>query len=204
MPVKNIIFDFGDVFINLDKPATVQQMKAYGFTVLDAEMELVNQQYEMGLMSSADFISFYASRFPSASKEQLIKAWNAILLDFPQYRLDFLEQLSQSGQYRLFLWSNTNELHLNEVQEIMGIEMYNSFLNCFEKYYFSHLLGMRKPQPECFLKVIEEHQITPAETLFVDDTKEHTLSAASVGLQVWHLVPGKDDVINLFKTNILK
>lgn len=198
MPIKNIIFDFGDVFINLDKPATFHQMKAFGFTRLDDEMDQINQQYEMGKISSDTFIDFYRKRFPSSSSEQLIAAWNAILLDFPRYRLEFLKNLSASRPYKLFLWSNTNELHLNEVQKIMGSHMYKAFISCFEKHYFSHLLGMRKPQPECFLRVLDEYDLKPCETLFVDDTMEHTKSAAGLGLKIWHLTPGKEDVINLF------
>lgn len=204
MPIKNIIFDFGDVFINLDKPATLRQMQPLGLERLTPEMDEINQKYEKGIVSTTEFIDYYQQLFPLAGKAELVKAWNAILLDFPRYRLDFLLKIAKSSAYRLFLWSNTNALHLEEVQNIMGRNMYDTFFGCFEKHYFSHELGMRKPEPVCFTSVLEEQNLNPADTLFIDDTEINTQSAAQHGLQVWHLIPGKADVVQLFDQTFFK
>ncbi|MDP5107101.1 MAG: HAD family phosphatase, partial [Polaribacter sp.] len=147
--IKNIIFDFGDIFINLDKPATYRELAKLGVTKISEEMIGVYYQYEKGLMKTADFINFYHDKF-GIEKTDLVNAWNAILLDFPQKRLDFLKELAASKKYRLFLLSNTNDLHIKWVQDSLGDEFYNEFKNCFEQFYLSHEIHFRKPDAEIY------------------------------------------------------
>ncbi|MDT8414714.1 MAG: HAD family phosphatase [Flavobacteriaceae bacterium] len=198
MDIKNIIFDFGDVFINLDKPATLREMQKLGLTELTSEMDAANKAYEKGEMSTQAFIDFYHQHFPHLTKNQLVLAWNAIILDFPLHRLQFLKNLQKQATHRLFLWSNTNALHLDRVQEVMGKSDYQTFLACFEKYYFSHELGMRKPEPVCFTSILEEQNLRPEQTLFIDDIAQNTEAAARLGIQVWNIKPGIEDVSQLF------
>ncbi|PJB13236.1 MAG: haloacid dehalogenase [Flavobacteriales bacterium CG_4_9_14_3_um_filter_40_17] len=204
MKIKNIIFDFGDVFINLDKPATFREMQKFGLTELTTEMDAANKAYEKGEISTHDFICFYQSHFPNLTEHQLISAWNAIILDFPVHRLEFLKQLQKQSKHRIFLWSNTNALHLERVQEVMGQADYQVFLGCFEKYYFSHELGMRKPESICFTSILEEQNIHPKETLFIDDTAENTEAAHRLDLHVWNIKPEHEDVSRLFDFEIFR
>lgn len=198
MKIKNIIFDFGDVFINLDKPATLREMQKLGLTELTPEMDAANKAYEKGEISTQAFIDFYQNHFANLTKNQLISAWNAIILDFPLHRLQFLKNLQKQATHRLFLWSNTNALHLERVQEVMGKSDYQTFLGCFEKYYFSHELGMRKPEAVCFTNILDEQNLLPEETLFIDDIADNTQAAARLGIQVWNIKPGLEDVSQLF------
>lgn len=204
MKIKNIIFDFGDVFINLDKPATFREMQKLGLVGLTAEMDATNKAYEKGEISTRAFIQFYQNHFPRLSETELVSAWNAIILDFPSHRLEFLKQLQQQAAHRIFLWSNTNALHLERVQEVMGQQNYKAFLSYFEKHYFSHELGMRKPEPICFTSILEEQNLRPEETLFIDDTPDNTAVASRLGLQTWNLQPGLDDVTRLFDLHFFK
>jgi putative hydrolase of the HAD superfamily len=198
--IKNIVFDFGDIFINLDKPATYREMGKLGVTDITEEMMAVYYQYEKGLISTEDFINFYHDKF-SIDKADLVFAWNAILLDFPQKRLDFLKELSASKKYRLFLLSNTNDLHIKSVQNSLGDKFYNEFKNCFEQFYLSHEINFRKPDTEIYEFVLNENNLIASETLFVDDLKENTDSANQLGIQVWNLIPGKEEVTELFIKN---
>jgi putative hydrolase of the HAD superfamily len=198
--IKNIIFDFGDVFINLDKPATLREMQKLGLTELTPEMDAANKAYEKGEISTQAFIDFYQNQFPNLTKNQLISAWNAIILDFPLHRLHFLKNLQKQATHRLFLWSNTNALHLERVQEVMGKSDYQTFLGCFEKHYFSHELGMRKPEEVCFTNILAEQNLLPEVTLFIDDMADNTQAAARLGIQVWNIKPGLEDVSQLFES----
>jgi putative hydrolase of the HAD superfamily len=195
--IKNIIFDFGDIFINLDKLAPFREMAKLGFTQLTPELDQLAKNYEMGLMGSEEFISAMQSIFPNASKTQIQFAWNTIILDFPEHRLAFIEALKKKNQYRLFLLSNTNALHIAKVKESMGMELYLRFQNCFEKFYLSHELKMRKPDPSIYEFVLKENGLKAAETLFIDDTKENTDSAIQLGIHSWNLQVGKEDIIQL-------
>ncbi len=194
--IKNIIFDFGDVFINLDKTATARQMQKFGFTEIIPELEELFKNYEKGLISSEAFLGNVGERFPSASKTDLIHAWNAILLDFPDFRLKFLEELAAQQEYRLFLLSNTNEIHINHEQKKLG-EKFDRFKNAFEGFYLSYEINMRKPDLEIFEFVLETNDLIPEQTLFIDDTKENTDAAAHLGITTWNLLVGVEDVTEL-------
>lgn len=195
--IKNLILDFGDIFINLDKPATAREMSQFGFTTITPELQTLFDDYEKGLMSSDQFLETTGALFPKANKQDLIDAWNAILLDFPDYRLEFLEALAATKKYRLFLLSNTNDIHIEYVKSVMGQEKFNRFKNPFEVFYLSYEMGMRKPDAEIFEFVVTENELNPSETLFVDDTKENTATAAQLGIQIWNLQVGKEDIIDL-------
>jgi putative hydrolase of the HAD superfamily len=198
--IKNIIFDFGDIFINLDKPATYREMAKLGVTDITEEMMSVYHKYEKGLISTEAFLNFYHDKF-SIAKEDLIFAWNAILSDFPKKRLDFLKDLADSKKYRLFLLSNTNDLHIKWIQDSLGKVFYNEFKNSFEQFYLSHEINFRKPDSEIYEFILKENNLISDETLFVDDLKENTDAANKLGIHVWNLIPAKDDVTELFIKN---
>ena len=195
--IKNLILDFGDIFINLDKPATAKAMQKFGFTEITPELDKLFKDYEKGLVTSPHFLNTIASLFPEASKKDLTNAWNAILLDFPDYRLEFLEALNKSHQYRLFLLSNTNDIHIEFVKKQMGTDKYARFKNCFEVFYLSYEMKMRKPDAEIFQFVLKENNLIAQETLFVDDTKENTDAAALLGIKTWNLKVGEEDITSL-------
>ena len=195
--IKNIIFDFGDIFINLDKPATAKEFLKLGIAEFTPEMYAVYHKYEKGLMSTEEYIAFYKHKFPALKTYELINAWNAILLDFPMYRLAFLKELSASKKYRLFLLSNTNDLHIEWVKKTWGMELYNAFKSCFEGFYLSHEIHYRKPDSSIYEYVLNENKLKAAETLFIDDLQENTDGAKALGIAVWNLIPGKEDVIDL-------
>lgn len=194
--IRNLILDFGDIFINLDKPATGREMMKYGFTGITPELDTLFKEYEMGLISTEGFLHQTGSLFPKASRENLIDAWNAILLDFPLERLEFLEDLAADNQYRLFLLSNTNELHIDNERKKMG-ENFNRFERAFEGFYLSYEMGKRKPDLDIFQQVIDENQLQSEETLFVDDTKENTDAAGQLGILTWNLKVGLEDITEL-------
>ncbi len=201
--IENIIFDFGDVFINLDKQATARNMQHYGFKNLTTDLKALFIVYEKGLITTDHFLNQTNQLFPKASRLDLIHAWNSIILDFPEQRLRFIEKLAKEKDYRLFLLSNTNELHIKFVKQRMGEERYARFKNCFEKFYLSHEINLRKPEPAIFKYVLNSNNLEATKTFFVDDSKEHTSAAAELGITCWNLKVGKEDILDL-NTQILK
>lgn len=196
--IKNIIFDFGDIFINLDKEGTYKAMAKLGVTEISNEMVEIYHQYEKGFISSDEFIDFYKQKFPAIDSKDLVDAWNAVLLDFPERRLKFLKELSNSKEYNLFLLSNTNDLHISWIQENWGMDLYSEFKNCFSKFYLSHEINFRKPDLDIYQFVLTENNLVAKETLFVDDLKVNTDAAKTLGINVWNLIPGEEDVVELF------
>lgn len=200
--IDAIIFDFGDVFINLDKQATMDGLKNLGISQWNEDLNQLNLQYEVGSISEENFLFGIQKHTNNASIEDILKAWNAILLDFPLYRLEFLQMLSQ--KYRLFLLSNTDAIHINTFEQKTGTSFYSAFYQCFEKVYFSFEIGMRKPNPEIYNFVLDQNSLQAKHTLFVDDKKENTDAALALGLQVWNLQVGEEDVVDLFEKKIIQ
>lgn len=199
--INAIIFDFGDVFINLNKQSTQDGLRNLGVSEWNEDLNQLNLSYEVGAISEDDFLSGIQKHTNDASIETIRKAWNAILGDFPLYRLEFLQMLSQ--KYRLFLLSNTDATHIASFEKKVGISFYSDFYQCFEKVYFSFETGMRKPNPDIYNLVLEQNALQAKQTLFVDDKRENTYAAQKLGLQVWNLQLGEEDVVDLFEKKII-
>ncbi len=195
--IKNIIFDFGDVFINLDKEIVFREMKKYGSGELTPELLWLNNTYEVGQIETNEFISGLQSSFPSVDPQKIAHIWNSMILDFPDYRLDFIESFAKEKSHRFYLLSNTNSLHISQVEKNMGMERYTRFKSCFEQFYLSHEIHLRKPNADIFEFVLEENKLDPSETFFVDDTQEHTETAKKLGIKTWNLIVGQEDVIEI-------
>jgi putative hydrolase of the HAD superfamily len=198
--INTIIFDFGDIFINLDKKATIDGLKNLGLKEWNEDLDRLNIQFEKGNISRDEFLSGFQKHMPNANIEEILEAWNAILADFPLYRLEFLQMLSK--KYRLFLLSNTDSIHIKTFERKVGATFYRDFYQCFEKVYFSFEMGMRKPDAEIYLTLLNKHELQAKRTLFIDDKKENTDAAQALGIHVWNLQVGKEDVVDLFDKNI--
>jgi len=194
--IKSIVFDFGDIFINLDKEATFKELAKLGVDQITDDILAIAHQYEKGEISTDYFIDFFHENF-KINKSDLVRAWNAILLDFPKHRLQFLKELVASNKYRLFLLSNTNEMHIEWIRNNWGIELFQDFKNCFEQFYLSHEIHFRKPNADIFEFILKENKLKAEETFFIDDTLENTIAAGKLGIKTWNLIPGEEDVIGL-------
>ncbi|MBP8066518.1 MAG: HAD family phosphatase [Flavobacterium sp.] len=197
--IDTIIFDFGNVFINLSQEAPFDHMRKIGLVCWNEDLDSLNKRYEKGKIDELDFFKGFQRYIPNRELDEIREAWNSILLDFPLYRLEFLQKLST--KYRLFLLSNTDKTHIDKFEHKVGMTFSREFYQCFEKVYFSYEIGLRKPDPEIFNYIINRHNLEPQRTLFVDDNKHNTEVAANLGLQVWNLEVGKEDVVNLLDKN---
>ncbi len=195
--IKHIIFDFGDIFINLDKQAPIIEMKKWGLIDFEPAFTNLLYSYEKGLLDSDTFLSKMKDYFPTAKLDQIKKGWNSIILDFPEYRLEFIEQMAKENDYTLILLSNTNALHIEKVIENMGKDRFDRFKKCFDKFYLSHEINLRKPNADIYQFVLDANNIKASETFFVDDTLENTLASEQLGITSWNLQVGKEDIVQL-------
>lgn len=195
--IKNLIFDFGDVFLNLDKQGAMKNaLKQFKIEHLTDDMVTMNQLYEKGKVSTMQLIEFYLEYFPFLEKQDIVDIWNYILIDFPIYKMKFLKELRSKQNFKLILLSNTNELHMDWVKS--NVSFYEAFKSQFHNFYLSHEIHLRKPDTEIFEFVLTENQMIPEETLFIDDTKENTDAAAKLNIKTWNIDETKEDVVDLF------
>lgn len=200
--IKTLIFDFGDVFINLDKFGAMDNaLQLFQMETFDDDMIETNIQYEIGKITTTQFIDFYNNKFPNLDRSSIIDAWNYIIKDFPQYRLEFIKKLASENKYLLILLSNTNTLHINYIKQ--NVSFYDDFKACFSKFYLSQEIHLRKPNTDIFQFVLEENNLKPEECLFIDDTKANTDTAEQLGFETWNIDETKEDVIHLFKIKSL-
>ncbi len=200
--VKNIIFDLGGVILNIDYKLTANTFQKLGINNYNDLYTQFNQvdifdKLEKGEITPAFFYNEIRRMSNlNINDEQITDAWNAMLLDFPVKRLELLQNLK--NDYNIYLCSNTNEIHLanynKTLKQTFGIE---NLGDIFIKEYYSHKVGMRKPNSDIFQLIIDENNLTPKETLFIDDSPQHIEGAKKVGLIAYHLIDG-EDILELF------
>jgi putative hydrolase of the HAD superfamily len=193
--IKNIIFDLGGVIINLDNQRTTDAFVALGLKNIreyfgHGHAASFFKDYEVGKITDQQFIdAIRKTGGLTASDQAIVEGWNALLLDFPPERIELLKQLRKN--YRIFLFSNTNALHLAALQAIYTRTFGKGSLeDLFEKTYYSHLLGMRKPDEASYEYILRENGLEGRETLFVDDAIINVEGAEHAGLKGLFLRPG--------------
>lgn len=186
--IKNIIFDLGGIILNIDFQLSVEEFKKLGFDSFGKVLDdyLLNNffhNFEKGLTSEKEFIikiSEISSK--TISESQFYNAWNKMILDFPSERIEAIQNLRKN--YKLFLLSNTNIIHYNLYNKIFSNNFNLPGLeSLFDKAYFSHQIGMRKPDLEIFEFVLRENNLISTETLFIDDFTENIESANKTGIK---------------------
>lgn len=190
--IKHLIFDLGGVILNIDFQLTNKAFAELGVTDFPTlfsqfHADRLFEDLETGKVGNEAFLEAMRKHTGEhVSEQQIVDAWNAMLLDFPLQRLQLLQQLRQ--QYSMYLLSNTNAIHLEafnrSLMQTRGIPSLGVF---FDKTYYSHLIGYRKPYKEAYQLILDEHGLNPAETLFIDDTLPNIEGAKAVGLQTVHL-----------------
>lgn len=198
--IKSIIFDLGAVLLNISYQKTIEEFDKLGIknssTFYSKKLQTnIFNLLETGEISESDFIKEIQKHCTEATKTQILYAWNAMLLDLPQHRLQLLKQLKT--EYNIYLLSNTNKIHISEFENKLGKEQYNEFYQLFDKVYYSHEIGCRKPNAEAFEIIINENNLISEEVLFIDDSPQHIEGAKKLGIKTYHLLDD-EDVITLF------
>jgi glucose-1-phosphatase len=191
--IKNIIFDWGGVIVNIDFRKSVDAFIKLGFPDLTQSYAQLNHSelfdlLELGIIGPEDFHIELCKIVPglNLSAEQFDQAWSALLLDTPLERIQLMQRLSR--KYNLFLLSNTNKIHFDYMKNRYLAELGFDFLDqVFNKLYLSHEMHLQKPAAEIFNRVLEDSRLIPEETLFIDDTEKHVLSAQQLGIVAYHL-----------------
>ncbi|MFD2864189.1 HAD family hydrolase [Mucilaginibacter antarcticus] len=204
--IKNIIFDYGNVIFHIDFKKVAQAWKDLGITNADEfyghrQQDDVFDALERGQISPEAFCDRIRelTHKPELTDQQINNAWNAIFVDIPKGNHEVLLKVKE--KYRTFLLSNINAIHYDYVHDYLQRE-YDIADNSgfFEKTYYSHLMGKRKPDAEIFEQVLTENNLDPAETLFIDDSPQHLATAKKLGLQTY-LMTAPDNIQQYFETN---
>lgn len=204
--IKNIIFDYGNVIYHIDFNKVAEAWKQLGITNAHEfyghrQQDDVFNALERGQITPEGFRSRIRelTKKPDLTDKQIDDAWNAIFVGIPEGNHELLAQLK--SKYRTFLLSNINAIHFDYVHSYLKSEfrMQNND-DLFERVYYSHLMGKRKPDAEIFEQVLQENNLNPAETLFIDDSPQHLETAKKLGMQIY-LMTAPDNIQQFFKAN---
>jgi len=189
--IKNIIFDLGGIIYAINYQTTIRAFESLGINDFEDVYAKAGQsdlfdKLETGKISKQEFFEEINKFLPvSISNTQITDAWNAMLIDFMPDAIECLKCLK--GDYRIFLLSNTNQIHIEEIKKRSGEEFYTTFCGLFEQVYLSHEIGLRKPHTEVFEHILNEKTLVANETLFIDDSPQHVIGAKMAGLKAHHL-----------------
>lgn len=206
--IQNIVFDLGGVLLNIDYRRTENAFVDLG---LNQFPQLYTQFYSNHLFSDLETGKIGPQDFEKAliresgmdlRPDQIRSAWNAMLLDLPAERLELLYRLKD--RYRLFLLSNTNAIHYEHftayVRQTYGLDSLDSL---FDRAYYSHIMGLRKPFAETYRYVLDREGLNASECLFIDDTRPNLSGAQEAGMHTHWLETGQS-VLDLFEGDRLK
>lgn len=206
--IDNIIFDFGNVLLDIDIDLTIRAFRRLGLTELNAadihpHNAGVFLALELGHIDEAEFVATLQEHTAPGqtppTHQQILDAWNELLLGYEWRRFEMLDSLRESG-YKLFLLSNTNLPHREYFIDKFNREnpAGRTFESYFDKCFYSDAMRLRKPDPAIYLETLETAGITPERTLFIDDNKHNTESAKKLGIKTHHLKVGHQCVLDLF------
>ena len=202
---KAIIFDLGAVILNINYQNTIDKFTKLGvnnaatFYSKKVQTNLFNQ-IETGMISSNEFLKALQKETKNANINQVEKAWNAMLLDLPEERIQLIEKLKNN--YSIYLLSNTNAIHIDAIKKQLCKRKWLAFCKLFDKMYLSHELGLRKPDVKIFEYILKEQKLKAEEIFFIDDSPQHIASAKKIGIHCHHLLDD-ENIITLFPDIIL-
>ncbi|QHS56380.1 HAD family phosphatase [Mucilaginibacter sp. 14171R-50] len=189
--IKNIIFDYGNVIFSIDFRRAQQAFKALGISDAEAffghrQQDEIFDRFDRGEVSADEFRAYIKTKTgnPAVTDQQITDAWNSLLLGIAPGNHDLLLKFKE--KYRTFLLSNINDIHYTHIMNYLKTDFgFEDNEHLFEKTYYSHLVGKRKPQTDFFEQVLAENNLNAKETLFIDDSPQHLEAAKTLGIQTF-------------------
>lgn len=204
--IKNIIFDFGNVLVNLDFDLTkIEYAKLFGIEGAIKTKDILIESgllfdYETGRISEDAFFDGFkaAAERNDVSNEEMKIAWNALLLDIPYERIEMLKNLRKMG-YGIYMLSNINDTHATSIHKYLEKTYQISeeeWRAHFDILYYSHEMGHRKPDTGIYEYLLKDSGLMAEECLFIDDLIENTTAANQFGIQTITHNP-KDNILEV-------
>ena len=200
--IKNIVFDLGGVLIDLDFKSAINGLQKAGFTNVKEQLQTFDregifQKFELGEISADEFrASIRENSNVSLTDEEVDSLWNLMLLEIPREKLELI--LDLRSKYMVYLLSNTNSIHWDYVCK--NAFNYRGFRmdDYFEETFLSYEMHLAKPDKAIFEKMLNDANLLPEETLFIDDLEANCKAAEEVGIHAHHYHIG-DDLSKIFE-----
>ena len=189
---KNLIFDIGDVIVDIYYQTTIAEFQKLSLVDFSQIVSYSKQNHIFDLLETGKITAQQfrdeLKRFlkPGTTDEEITRAWNSILINYPAQKIDLLKELKT--RYKTFALSNINEIHVESIDkaahEKFGADNFGSF---FHHAYYSNEVGYRKPDKKIYEFVLQKENLIAGETFFVDDKAENIEAAKELGIHAYQL-----------------
>ena len=194
--IKNIVFDFGGVIVNLLRERAIQRFTDMGVT---NAAELLDPYHQRGVFLEVENGSINAEEFCDrlsviCKKPIDYKAaewgWLGFMGDVPTKRLSLISSLRK--KYNVYVLSNINPF-------VMGWARSNDFSgdghkldDYVDQIFTSYEIKSMKPSTEIFAYMIEATGLWPEDTIFLDDGEKNVAAAKEMGFHTFQPINGED------------
>ena len=185
---ETIIFDLGEVIIDLDSKRVIDQFQKQSDKSAEDIIRLISKSqdlidYEVGKMTDAEFCQVVNELLSIELSQASFEAiWNSFLGIIKLDKLHLMLALKE--KFNVLILSNTNAIHQSAFDRRVGEHIPSKTMaDMVHTAYYSHELGLRKPDPHIYQKVIDLQNLNPAKTIFFDDRLENITAAQDSGIQ---------------------
>ncbi len=196
--IKNIIFDFDGVIVDseiLASRAFSNYLSNKGYNLSEEDF------YSYSGMKTAQVIDILSIKYNINDKEKFTfeifelvsKVYNNDLMAVE----GFVNFISHSNKNH-FIGSNSNKDRIITGLKLVGLSKY--FQN--EKIYSFDMVKKPKPDPDIYLKVIEENNLEIEETVIIEDSGIGVKAGYMAGPKVYGLTAGKHWYLNRDKKEL--
>ena len=194
--IKNIVFDFGGVIVDIDRDKAVQAFIKLGLADADTRLDKYHQtgifqELEEGKLSADEFrkqLGNLCGR--SLTMEETKQAWLGFFNEVNLNKLDYILELRKS--YHVYILSNTNPFVMSWACSPDFSSKKKPLNDYCDKLYLSYQVGHTKPAPEIFEFMVNDCNIIPSETLFVDDGASNIHIGKELGFETFQPKNGED------------
>jgi len=197
-PAEHIVFDIGDVLVSLNISEWKARMLPIAGKLDDPQFRSVVENFETGKLTKAAFVEGLRALRPEnrgLSDRDITDAWNSQLGGVDCEAVRAVRALKEKG-FKTYTLSTTNPLHVELIEEKMrscfGKTDEDPLRLVFDKRYYTVTLGLLKPDPAIYKKMVADGNMDPAKTLFLDDSPANVIGAQQAGIYSLFIQEGAD------------
>jgi putative hydrolase of the HAD superfamily len=185
MKIKCIIFDLGDVIIDLDfsrffneviTPSPLNKPK----TPIMLEFFRQSDTYHQGKITDKEFYQQACEilQVCMLNQSEFFDAFNSIIANLNLELIEVIRTIRQFNKIRIICMSNINSSHWNYLKKQKW-----DIWELFDEFILSHEIQMTKPDPNIFKYAIKKAGCKPQEILFIDDGMNNVRAASELGIK---------------------
>ncbi|MDD2927904.1 MAG: HAD family phosphatase [Candidatus Omnitrophica bacterium] len=181
--IKVVLFDLGNVLIDFDYNISAERIARFcdgspkeiaGF-FLNSEITAL---FEEGKISPVDFFTKVKTRLDlRLSYAAFVPIWDEIFFLSAKNRSVYNLINNLKLRYRVALISNIDVLHYEYLKNHFPV------FNVFDRLFLSYELGLVKPNPLIYQKVLATLKVGPENVFYTDDRPELVESAQRLGIK---------------------